>query len=64
MANYESELSVFLRGLKQEHPDLEQKQREGRALWWDRASDPEDVARWDKAKPPRGSYVYYSNGKD
>jgi hypothetical protein len=63
MATYESELTGFLRTLKQQDPELEEKQREGRALWWDRTSDAEDVDRWEKARPPRGSYVYYSTGK-
>ena len=63
MATYESELTAFLRDLKKEHPDLERKQREARALWWDRISDPEDVERWQQAQPPRDSYVYYTFGK-
>jgi hypothetical protein len=63
MARYESELTGFLRQLKQQDPELENKQREARALWWDRKSDQEDVERWERAAPARGSYVYYTFGK-
>lgn len=63
MATYESELTGFLRTLMQQHPEFDEKQREGRALWWDRTSDAEDVERWDEARPQRTSYVYYDTGK-
>jgi hypothetical protein len=63
MAIYESELTGFLRTLKKQHPEIDEQQREGRALWWDRKSDPEDVDRWEKARPERTSYVYYRTGK-
>jgi hypothetical protein len=33
---YESEFTKFLKELKQQKPDLEAKQREGRALLWDK----------------------------
>ena len=35
-AAYESDITKFLRELKQRTPDLERGQREGRAIWWDR----------------------------
>jgi hypothetical protein len=64
MATYESELEGFLRTLKQKDPELEKKQREARALWWDRKTDPEDELRWQQAQTPRTSYVYYPTGKE
>lgn len=63
MGQYESELTAFLKQLKKDDPELERKQREARAMWWERQSDREDEARWEQAKPPRGSYVYYDAGK-
>ena len=33
---YESEATLFLKDLKQQIPNIEQSQREGRALLWDR----------------------------
>jgi len=34
--NYESEFSRFIQELKQQHPEIEEKQREGFAMWWDK----------------------------
>ncbi len=61
---YKSELTGFLSSLTKEHPEIVEQQREGRALWWDRATDPEDERRWAEAEPKRTSYVYYGFGKD
>jgi hypothetical protein len=57
--NYESELTGFLRSLKEEKPQIESKQREGRALWWDRRPDPDDLKRWQASRVCQGAYVYY-----
>ncbi|HEY0846685.1 MAG TPA: DUF3460 family protein [Noviherbaspirillum sp.] len=44
--NYESEFEAFLRELKQQRPEIEQRQREGRLLLWDKGFiPPEDVRR-------------------
>lgn len=59
MAGYESELTGFLRTLKQSKPQIEAKQREGRALWWDRNPDPDDLRRWRESRVRQGAYVYY-----
>jgi hypothetical protein len=56
---YESELTGFLRALKQDRPQIEDKQREGRALWWDRRPDPDDLQRWQASRVRQGAYVYY-----
>ncbi|MES2296633.1 MAG: DUF3460 family protein [Pseudomonadota bacterium] len=34
---YESDHTLFIKALKAKHPDLDDKQREGRALLWDKA---------------------------
>jgi len=34
--HYESEHTKFMRELMRQRPDLAQKQREGRAIWWDK----------------------------
>ena len=56
---YESELTGFLRSLKQDRPQIEALQREGRALWWDRRPDPDDLQRWKASRVRQGAYVYY-----
>ncbi len=32
---YESDLTLFLKKLKADRPELEAEQRRGRAIWWD-----------------------------
>lgn len=34
---YESEHTLFIKALKEKHPGMEERQREGRALLWDKA---------------------------
>jgi len=61
MADYESDLTRFIRELKAKQPDLERKQREGRALWWDKELDPEQLKRWQESKVPQQPYVYQTS---
>ncbi|HMS80300.1 MAG TPA: DUF3460 family protein [Burkholderiaceae bacterium] len=59
MAAYESEITQFLKQLKQERPHLETEQRKGRAIWWDKdAIDLEQARRWRDAKVPQKPYPY------
>lgn len=58
MAEYESDITRFLRELKQKTPDLERKQREGRALLWDKELDAEQLRRWQASNVPQKPYVY------
>ncbi|MFT3802993.1 MAG: DUF3460 family protein [Burkholderiaceae bacterium] len=62
MALYESEITVFLRELKKQRPQIEQAQREGRALWWDRPQDLDTNARDKASKVPQQPYVYQIKG--
>jgi hypothetical protein len=55
---YESEITRFLRELMQARPHLEQEQRKGRAIWWDRPQDPETVSRQEASRVPQQPYVY------
>lgn len=63
MAAYESDITRFLRELKQSKPDLERKQREGRALLWDQQLDFDELARWQESKVPQQPYVYQTKTK-
>lgn len=58
MAEYESDLTRFIRELKEKQPDLERKQREARAIWWDKDLDPDQLRRWQESKVPQPPYVY------
>jgi len=61
MAEYESDLTKFIRELKSKQPDLERRQREGRAIWWDKDLDPEQLERWQESTVPQKPYVYQSD---
>ncbi len=58
MANYESEITQFLKQLKQEKPSLEQEQRDGRARLWDRKVDADQQDEFRAGRVPQKPYVY------
>jgi Protein of unknown function (DUF3460) len=55
---YTSDVTQFIQGLKAAKPSLEQEQRAGRALLWDKAQDRNAAADWQEAKVPQQGYVY------
>lgn len=59
---YQSDVTQFLNQLKQQRPDLEEQQRKGRALLWDKEPiDLDERARQQQARVPQTPYVYYQN---
>jgi hypothetical protein len=62
VADYESDLTRFIGELKSKQPDLERRQREGRAIWWDKDLDPEQLKRWQESKIAQKPYVYQTEG--
>lgn len=60
---YESEITQFIKQLKQDKPDLDQQQRDGRALLWDKepiALDEQDRAAISRVN--QQAYVYQNKG--
>jgi hypothetical protein len=58
---YESDFTKFLKELKQKDPELEQKQRAGRAIFWDKAPiDLDSRKRADESRIKQQPYVYQS----
>lgn len=56
---YESEFTLFLQELKQRDPGVEERQRAGRALLWDKAPiDPDESHRTAASKEKREAYAY------
>jgi hypothetical protein len=56
---YESEASQFINGLKTKNPKLEESQRAGRALLWDKAPiDLDWKRRNDESRLKQKAYVY------
>lgn len=61
MKNYESETTLFLKQLKLNHPELVQKQRQGRARLWDKTIDSEQQAQYNACRVYQKPYVYQTN---
>lgn len=58
---YQSEATNFINDLKKNNPALEQRQREGRALLWDKAPiDLDERKRQQEARVAQQPYVYQS----
>ncbi|KAF1014438.1 MAG: DUF3460 family protein [Burkholderia sp.] len=60
--SYTSDVTQFLNQLKQQKPTLENEQRKGRALLWDK--QPIDLDEHSEQQQPRlkqTAYVYYQN---
>jgi hypothetical protein len=56
--DYKSDITQFIEQLKAEKPDLEARQRAGRAIWWDKNVDRELQEQWTSARLPPKAYPY------
>jgi hypothetical protein len=63
MPGYESDITRFIRELKQRKPDLDRKQAEARAIWWDKTLDRDEQARFGQSRVPMQAYVYQTRPK-
>jgi hypothetical protein len=60
---YESDITQFIRTLKQQKPHLEAEQRKGRALLWDKTPiDLDERRRQNESRVPQQAYVYQTKG--
>jgi Protein of unknown function (DUF3460) len=56
---YESDITKFIRELKAAKPQLEEEQRKGRAIWWDKKPlELNEKNEFDAAKVPQQAYPY------
>ena len=55
---YKSEVTQFIDELKAKKPTLEQEQRDGRALLWDKSVDRAAQADYRAARVDQQPYVY------
>ena len=55
---YKSDVTQFLEDLKAKKPNLEQEQRTGRAIFWDKRIDLDAQEEWREARVPQQPYVY------
>jgi hypothetical protein len=59
---YQSDITQFINQLKSQKPTLEDEQRRGRALLWDKQPvDLDERERQQKARVNQTPYVYYQN---
>jgi hypothetical protein len=59
---YKSDVTEFIEELKAKKPTLEEEQRAGRHLLWDRRIDREAQAEYSDARVPQQPYVYQTKG--
>jgi len=58
-SRYESEITGFIKELKQKNPKLEEQQRAGRALLWDKTPiDLDARQRAEESRVKQQAYVY------
>ena len=55
---YTSDVTSFIEQMKAKRPTLEEEQRRGRALLWDRPVDRDAAAAASDARVPQQPYVY------
>lgn len=60
---YKSEVTAFIEALKAKKPTLEDEQRAGRALLWDKRVDREAQADDAESRVPQQPYVYQTGPK-
>jgi hypothetical protein len=60
---YTSDVTSFIEQLKTARPTLEDEQRAGRALLWDKRVDREAQAEYDDARVPQQPYVYQTKAE-
>jgi hypothetical protein len=59
---YQSDITQFINQLKTQKPTLEEEQRRGRALLWDKQPiDLEERSTQQQARVKQTPYVYYQN---
>lgn len=59
--HYTSDATQFIEQLKADKPTLEQEQRQGRSLLWDKQIDREFQSQAEAAEVAQGAYVYQTN---
>jgi hypothetical protein len=56
---YESEITRFIREMKEKNPGITELQKKNRATWWDKPQDLELQRERSASTVPQPSYVYF-----
>jgi hypothetical protein len=59
MANYESDITCFIRDLMNNNPELQVLQANNRATWWDKKLDLDQIRRDAASEAPKAPYAYF-----
>ncbi|MFN4264276.1 MAG: DUF3460 family protein [Aquabacterium sp.] len=59
---YKSDVTQFIDSLKQRDPQLEERQRQGRSLLWDKAVDRKAQQEYAESRVAQKPYVYQTKG--
>ncbi len=59
---YKSDVTQFIDSLKQRDPQLEERQRQGRLLLWDKAQDRQAQQGFNEGRVDQQPYVYQTKG--
>jgi len=57
--NYESDHTKFIRELLKEKPELNEKRKMARSMWWDKKLNKEEQKRFKESNDPMKPYVYF-----
>ena len=57
---YTSDITNLIQEMKANNPSLEDDQRRGRAIWWDRRVDRATQDAYDESRVRQQAYVYQS----
>jgi hypothetical protein len=57
---YTSDITNLIDEMKAKNPSLEDDQRRGRAIWWDRRIDRTAQQSYDESRVRQQAYVYQS----
>jgi len=57
MAAYESDLTRFMRGYLEKHPEELESQKKGRAVWWDKLGG-------ERTDPPPANHTRRAGGAE
>jgi hypothetical protein len=58
MAQYESDITKFIRNFLEQHPEEISSQRKGRAIWWDKPGDERTPPPPPRHSPKAGGNEY------
>ena len=56
---YESDITRFIRDLREKNPQIVELQKKNRATWWDKPQDLQIQRERDAATVPQPGYVYF-----